>query len=84
MDTNADLCREHGWVAGDLLCCSDTIPPELPKFVRITAIGETEVLGRRVNSDCSEGPEGPLTLRPLAWRLLSLQEWQSLQDTSPA
>jgi hypothetical protein len=84
METNASLCREHGWSVGDLLCCSDTIPADAAKFVRITAIGDSEVLGRRVNSDCTEGPETVLALRPLAWRRLSLREWQSLQDTHPA
>lgn len=84
MDCSADLCRTQGWVEGDLLCCSDTVPADQPKFVRITAIGETEVLGRPVNSDGSEGTEMMLALLLHGWRRLSLREWQSLQDTHPA
>jgi hypothetical protein len=83
MENNAAFCREKGWGAGDLLCCSDQIPADQAKFVRITAVGDTEVLGRRVNSDCSEGPEMVLALLPHAWRRLSLREWQTLQDTHP-
>lgn len=84
MESNASLCRDKGWGHGDLLCCGDELPPDEAKYVRLTAIGDTEVLGRRVNSDCSEGPETVLNLLPYSWRKLSLREWQSLQDTHPA
>lgn len=84
MDSNADLCRVNNWGPGDLLCCGDTVPSNQAKFVRITAVGDTEVLGRPVNSDCSEGAEMVLVLLPHSWRRLSLREWQSLQDTHPA
>jgi hypothetical protein len=82
VESSAELCRRHGWVAGDLLCCGVEVPPDRPKFVRITAVGETQVLGHHVQSDCSQGPETILELLPLAWRKLSLREWQSLQDTA--
>lgn len=84
MNSNAELCREKGWGAGDLLCCSDPLPADQAKFVRLTAVGDTQVLGRPVESDGSEGPETLLALLPHAWRRLTLQEWQSLQDTHPA
>lgn len=84
MDTNASLCRDNEWGPGDLLCCGDSLPADQAKFVRITAVGDTQVLGRRVNSDCTEGPEMVLALLPHSWRRLSLREWQSLQDTHPA
>lgn len=80
--SNAGLCRRNGWSGGDLLCCSDPVSADQPKFVRITAVGDTEVLGRRVNSDCSEGPEVILSLLPHEWRRLTLHEWQSLVDTA--
>jgi hypothetical protein len=83
-ESNAGLCRRNGWVAGDLLCCGEPVPSDGLKFVRITAVGDVEVLGRRVNGDCSEGPETLLSLLPHECRRLTLREWQSLQDTAPS
>ncbi|MSR57584.1 MAG: hypothetical protein EXS05_07920 [Planctomycetaceae bacterium] len=81
MSTNAAFCRENGWSVGELLCCTDEIPDSLPKFVRITAIGETEVLARRMSTDSTVGPEQPFALLPYHWRCLTGLEWQGLVDT---
>lgn len=81
MSTNADYCRANGWSAGAILCCSDEIPDDLPKFVKLTAVGETEVLARRLATNSTVGPEQPLALLPYRWRCLSGTEWQGMLDT---
>jgi hypothetical protein len=81
---DAELCRLKGWGPGDMLVCAETVSEEHPKFVRLTAIGECLVLGHKVNSDATEGPEEVVTLVPHAWRKISLKEWKGLQDTRVA
>ena len=79
--TSAELCREQGWVAGDLLCCADSQSTGRARFVRLTAVGEKLVLGRPVSGNGTEGAEEVVELLPESWKRLTLREWQSLQDT---
>ncbi|MFN0050913.1 MAG: hypothetical protein ACKV0T_01905 [Planctomycetales bacterium] len=81
METNAEFCRRMEWVEGDVLCGGDDVPADHPKFVRLTAIGESQVLGRPLATNCTEGSEILLELLPWTWRRLSGTEWQSLVDT---
>lgn len=62
----AEICRRNGWEPGDVLySSSDKVPhPRTACAIMITAIGEREILARRVEDTC----EGLWTLAHRQWR----------------
>lgn len=67
--TSADLCRHNGWKVGDLL---EGDEGQGPTVIRLTALGETQVLARVVSHQGEPERESPerswgLTNRP--WKL---------------
>jgi hypothetical protein len=54
--TSASLCREKGWVVGDIL--EDDSQPLYPRRIVITAIGEAQVLAKKIFAGRTTGDEG--------------------------
>jgi hypothetical protein len=46
--TEAEKCRKNNWKVGDVLKATSFYGERQNKFILITAIGETKVLGRQV------------------------------------
>ena len=64
--TSADICRANGWTVGDVLEGDDNAGNEM--ILRITAIGECNVLARRMYAERSESPEILLNFVFRDWR----------------
>ena len=73
--TDADFCRHHGWKAGTVL---EAAANGHCFQIRITAVGEGLVLGRRITNDYGpdnfeglvyeDAPEGTWLLQRCLWR----------------
>ena len=63
--TSADICRANGWTVGDILEGEDEASRDR---IRITAIGETNVLARWQHADTPESSEWLICLDFREWR----------------
>ena len=63
--TSTDICRAQGWTVGDILEREDEFGRE---WIRITAIGEQNVLVRWQYADMPESSERLMSLDFREWR----------------
>ena len=69
--TSADMCRAAGWTAGDILEREDEFGRE---WIRITAIGEQNVLVRWQYEDRPESAERLVHIDFCKWRKVEVVE----------
>ena len=63
--TSAQICRAQGWTVGDVLEGTDEVSTDR---IRITAIGEQNVLARWQYADLPESAERLISLDFRDWR----------------
>ena len=63
--TSADICRANGWTVGDILEGEDKVCRDR---IRLTAIGEQNVLARWLYANWPESSERIISLDFREWR----------------